>query len=231
MVEGGKQRSVRQKIRPEPKIVDLTGYPAEYHARTDKFRPLIAGIGIQSATLSGTAGLCCFTSTGANAIITSAHVFSGDDMALGQYLFSDLIGACVAKAPPYSEANVDVALVAVPGIGIELWEVQGDAIAYTIESSSNYGDAGDEVQIEGLESGTSKGNIVHPAATISVEGQKEYAGVADYLSQPGDSGAPVIWWDGSESTFIGIHGGRVQIEGAWKSWYVPYGAFLDFMRV
>ena len=222
------RKPVRKKIRETPEVVDLTMWPAEYHARTDQFRPLLGGIGIQSTTMTATLGLCCYTLTGANAVITAAHVFTNSDQTLGQYLQANMIGTSLGQAPPYGGANVDVALVVVPGIGIQPSWVLGDIIPYEWESYATFGDVGGAVQIEGLISGTSQGKIVYANAQIAVGGQIEAAGVANYASQPGDSGAPVIWWDDDEPTFIGIHGGQVQVQGQWQSWYVPFAAFQNF---
>jgi hypothetical protein len=214
--------------KPPPPPVDLTKLPVKLHARTDKFRPVLGGVAVQSKTKDGTLGICFPSKTGGKRLLTAAHVF-GNDIGgdLGQPKYGDRIGAMMEAAPDFNDVPVDVAMVNVSNANINENAVLGDIITYYIDVYEDWTEEGDRVQIEGAVSGMSAGNVIHPLATLNLpDGTKVAAAVAGYASALGDSGAPVIFFpDNGEAHLVGLHGGQVKIQGVWYSWFSPVGTF------
>lgn len=200
------------------------------HGRQDKTRPLLGGIAIQSKSKDGTLGLCFTSRTGGKRLLTAAHVISdGIGGTIGQAAYADTIGAVIDTAPDFQNVAVDAAMVNV-SVDIDVDTVLGTVIPYTIDSYRDWTEANDKVQIEGAVSGTSQGSVVYPNVDLTTpEFDKTYAAIATYVSAPGDSGAPVVFFDADDKAcLVGLHGGKVKIDGSWYSWFVPLGTFSDW---
>ena len=217
-----------------PKPVDLTDCKATFdRARNEVIRPILAGIKISCTNKVGTLGLAYINQTGGKRMITAGHVCTTSGDAIGQPDNEHVIANVMGFAPPYNGAQVDVAKanVELPENEVNDNGVFGYLIDYWIDYFYDWTTEGDEVQIEGAASGTSSGKVHIPYANISVgDGDRvDVAAVATYASQGMDSGGPVIGFKGKDANFYGIHGGRVVIQGVSYSWFVPFGAFSDFL--
>lgn len=216
-------------IPPHP--IDLAGWPVVLHGRTDKTRPVLAGIAIQTKSKGGTIGFCFLSKTGGKRLVTAAHLVSdGIGGQIGQASYNDTIGGVMDIAPPFKDLTVDVAMANV-SVDMTANAVLGTDGPYKVTAFCDWTTENDVVQLEGAVSGTTKGKVVHPNAKLTVPELKDeiYAAIATYDSDPGDSGAPVIIVNQSNKACLaGLHGGKVKIKDIWYAWFVPTGTFADW---
>lgn len=227
--------AARQIRKPDPPRVELKDCQVIYErARNEQNRPILAGVQIACGTRDGTLGIVYIGATGGQRMITAAHLCRQVGDIIGQPDVNSAVASVMAIAPDYQNSEVDVlkANITLAPNNVDDNGVFGNLVTYWIDAYSNWTDENEQIQIEGAASGTSSGRVVIPNAIMSVQagGQALVVALATYNSQAMDSGAPVIGFDGEEAIFYGIHGGRVLYQQVNYAWFVPYGAFADFLN-
>jgi len=185
------------------------GLPETDATRTDKIRPVIAGIKVHSNGEYSTLGFVATDSSGNRGVVTTGHMgvvgsslYQPDPTITGSFL-----GYLTAQGSTYSDSS---------------WTqftsgITSDPKVY--ESSStyttfNYWDdypSGSTIYISGVSSGVTTGSTVYMVNIYNPYWGKilnnQY--YATYSSGGGDSGAPVYEkWSSGETVVVGIHWGR-----------------------
>jgi hypothetical protein len=115
--------------------------------------------------------------------------------------------------------------VSLPSDAYGLNAVQGifGAIYTGIEIATERPKEGTFVSMQSPKNGAEFGHVLYPDADVTgPTGRKEtHVCLADYPSEPSDSGAPVLSHPQSGATCYGFHGGRVVVQGKNLAFFVP----------
>lgn len=188
---------------------------------TQKIRPILGGIRIVGK-ITGTLGLVVESTANEFGFLTAGHVCGDVNSLVGQPTDAEAV-AMVMVNGYLKQPEIDVAFARVlVGVKYTIDGIYGNILDYYVNQYMSWPIEDQEIQIQGANSGSQEGKVLYPNVDITWQGKtlKEVS-IATYASQPGDSGAPVVVLDDDKVTLVGIHGGRVLVNGHDRAWFTP----------
>lgn len=203
-----------------------------------KVRPVQGGTRIAGPTKDGTLGLVVRNlDTGKIGFVTTGHVVGEQYTLIGQPDRPNIVGLVQLNtfAPG---ATTDVAFANVSA-GVEaaletIWRPDGSSFKINVKSA--YPDEGQRVKLCGVRPEQQLGTVFKANVDVDVEEdgvpvKLKGISLANYPSQPSDSGAPIVSTDRPEVEWLGIHGGSLVIEGQRYSWFTPLATINSVVHI
>jgi hypothetical protein len=190
---------------------------------------LAGGVRILTKSLQATAGLVV-QSNGQRYLITAGHAV-GKQGSQVMDAGEDVVG--VVESNYYAEGTtVDLALVKLD-TGYKNYKLYAAVVTFgkneqalitnlTVPEESGRAKKGAEVFMLSPSNGPQYGKILVPDVDVTAGERKQTnVCVANYPSQPSDSGAPVVSALSSNAVCFGFHGGRFKNDNTTLPWFTP----------
>lgn len=196
-----------------------------------QIRPLVGGIRLTGSGV-GTLGLVIVDSQGTRHLLTAGHVCGGPDTFVEQPGAGAIVGRVELNGYTDGQA-VDIAVTTVvAGVDATAYEIFGALVNYDVTDIQQWPETGQQVTMQGAESGASNGLVKYPDADITFgTTQLHHVSVATYVSVAGDSGAPVVCIDGDTVALLGIHGGSFIQGGTSFAWFTPVATINTIFEI